>query len=116
MPGTLTPIEAFELIDVLVHTSVQPEPFGRVIVEAMIARRPVVAFRHGGPLEVLNDTTGTLANSMDGAGAGGRDSERGRRPCAGSQSHGRRRIVAARTFFPEMVAAKMDRAYSKVRR
>ena len=61
MPGTLSPVEAFNAIDVLVHTSVQPEPFGRVIVEAMVARRPVVAFRHGGASEILDDTTGTLA-------------------------------------------------------
>ncbi len=43
------------LSDVVVHTSVAPEPFGRVIVEGMLARRPVVASRAGGVTEVVED-------------------------------------------------------------
>jgi glycosyltransferase involved in cell wall biosynthesis len=40
--------------DVVVHTSVSPEPFGRVIVEAMLAGKPVVAAAAGGPSEILD--------------------------------------------------------------
>jgi glycosyltransferase involved in cell wall biosynthesis len=40
--------------DVIVHTSTAPEPFGRVIVEGMLAGRPVIATNIGGPAEVLN--------------------------------------------------------------
>ena len=43
------------LSDVVVHTSVAPEPFGRVIVEGMLARRPVVATRGGGVPEIIDD-------------------------------------------------------------
>lgn len=32
-----------QLVDVVVHTSIAPEPFGRVIVEGMLARKPVIA-------------------------------------------------------------------------
>jgi glycosyltransferase involved in cell wall biosynthesis len=39
--------------DVVVHASTSPEPFGRVIVEAMLCRRPVVAADAGGPREIL---------------------------------------------------------------
>jgi len=42
-------------IDVLVHASVQPEPFGRVLVEAMMSGVPVVAADQGGPLEIVKD-------------------------------------------------------------
>jgi glycosyltransferase involved in cell wall biosynthesis len=42
-------------LDVVVHASVIPEPFGRVIVEAMALGRPVVASRAGGPLEIVAD-------------------------------------------------------------
>ncbi len=41
--------------DVLVHSSLEPEPFGLAIVEAMAAGRPVVASREGGPAEIVRD-------------------------------------------------------------
>ncbi len=47
--------EIIKLLDVVVHASISPEPFGRVIVEAMAMRRPVVASRAGGPLEIIED-------------------------------------------------------------
>ncbi|MGF6609705.1 glycosyltransferase involved in cell wall biosynthesis [Paraburkholderia sp. WSM4175] len=42
-------------VDTVVHTSITPEPFGRVIVEGMLAQRPVVASRAGGVLEIIDD-------------------------------------------------------------
>ena len=42
-------------VDVVAHTSTAPEPFGRVIVEGMLAGRPVVATRAGGPTEIIQD-------------------------------------------------------------
>lgn len=40
-------------VDVLVHTSTAPEPFGRVIAEGMLAERPVIATAGGGASEVV---------------------------------------------------------------
>jgi glycosyltransferase involved in cell wall biosynthesis len=40
-------------VDVLVHTSTAPEPFGRVIAEGMLAERPVVATAGGGASEIV---------------------------------------------------------------
>lgn len=52
--------------DVIVHASVAPEPFGRVIVEGMLAGRPVVATRGGGVTEVIDDgVTGVLVAPSD---------------------------------------------------
>ena len=49
------------LCDVVLHTSVAAEPFGRVIVEGMLAGRPVVASRAGGATEIIQDgRTGRL--------------------------------------------------------
>src|SRR6266404_5373723 len=49
------------VLDIVVHASVDPEPFGRVIIEAMALRRPVVASRAGGPTEIIEDgKTGLL--------------------------------------------------------
>lgn len=44
----------YEWCDIVVHTAVKPEPFGRVVVEAMAARRLVVASAAGGPLETID--------------------------------------------------------------
>jgi glycosyltransferase involved in cell wall biosynthesis len=45
----------YERIDVLVHASTIPEPFGQVVVEGMAAGLPVVAANAGGPAEVITD-------------------------------------------------------------
>jgi glycosyltransferase involved in cell wall biosynthesis len=42
-------------LDALVHASVRPEPFGRVMIEGMAAGVPVVAARDGGVLEIIQD-------------------------------------------------------------
>lgn len=42
-------------MDVVVHCSVLPEPFGQVVIEAMAAGRPVIASAEGGPAEVVTD-------------------------------------------------------------
>jgi glycosyltransferase involved in cell wall biosynthesis len=41
--------------DVAVHASVTPEPFGRVLIEAMALGKPVVASAAGGVLEIVDD-------------------------------------------------------------
>jgi glycosyltransferase involved in cell wall biosynthesis len=52
--------------DVVAHTSVLPEPFGRVVVEGMLAGRPVVATRAGGVPEIVTDAvTGLLVPPGD---------------------------------------------------
>lgn len=47
--------------DVVVHSAVDAEPFGRVVVEGMLARRPVIASDAGGVREIItNGVTGWL--------------------------------------------------------
>lgn len=54
------------LARIVVHTSTAPEPFGRVIVEGMLARRPVVATRAGGVEEIVDHgRTGLLVTPGD---------------------------------------------------
>lgn len=53
--------QLMEKMDIIVHTSIQPEPFGRVIIEAMSVGRPVIATGLGGPLEIIqNGVNGIL--------------------------------------------------------
>jgi glycosyltransferase involved in cell wall biosynthesis len=41
--------------DIIVHSASEPEPFGRVIAEAMVAGTPVIATAAGGVLEIVQD-------------------------------------------------------------
>ena len=59
------------LMDVVVHASTRPEPFGMVVIEAMAMARPVVASGAGGPLDiVLDGTTGLLVEPGDAPALG----------------------------------------------
>ena len=56
-------------VDIVVHPSVDPEPFGRTLVEAMLARTPVIATDAGAASEILDGgEAGTLVPPGD-AGA-----------------------------------------------
>jgi len=53
--------ELMAAVDVVLHCSIAPEPFGRVIVEAMMAGTPVIATAAGGPAEIVDhESTGLL--------------------------------------------------------
>jgi glycosyltransferase involved in cell wall biosynthesis len=56
--------ELMTCVDLVAHTSVAPEPFGRVIVEGMLARKPVVASNAGGAAEIIvHERSGLLTAS-----------------------------------------------------
>jgi glycosyltransferase involved in cell wall biosynthesis len=42
-------------LDIVVHASTKPEPFGMVLIEAMACGRSVIASRAGGALEIVTD-------------------------------------------------------------
>jgi glycosyltransferase involved in cell wall biosynthesis len=101
-------------LDVLVHASVIPEPFGRVIAEGMAMGVAVVAAATGGPLELIeHDVNGLLYPAGD-AGAlaeamrrlAGDDELRARLVTSGRQR--------AERFRPERVAAQIDSLYREV--
>jgi glycosyltransferase involved in cell wall biosynthesis len=53
-------------VDVMVHPSIDPEPFGRTLVEAMLAGVPVVATNAGAAPDILEDgKAGTLIPPND---------------------------------------------------
>jgi len=57
------PAAAIRALDVLVHTSTEPEPFGRVIVEAMACGKPVITTGLGGAAEITS--LGEFALTID---------------------------------------------------
>jgi glycosyltransferase involved in cell wall biosynthesis len=53
--------EIYALSDVLVSCSKKPESFGRTLIEAMAMETPVIAPRHGGALDIVQEgETGEL--------------------------------------------------------
>ena len=52
---------AYYISDVVVSSSIEPEAFGRVSVEAQAMRRPILASDHGGSKEtIINGKSGLL--------------------------------------------------------
>jgi len=53
-------------LDILVHASIEPEPFGLVITEAMVHGVPVIAANTGAPLEIIrHGVTGFVVDPND---------------------------------------------------
>ena len=63
--------DVINALDVVVHTSVRAEPFGRVILESMLLGKPVIASAAGGVPELIADgDTGFLTAPGDAEGLG----------------------------------------------
>jgi glycosyltransferase involved in cell wall biosynthesis len=63
------PAAAMRALDVVVHASTQPEPFGLVIAEAMACARPVIVSAGGGAGEIVEDGMDALAVPLGDAAA-----------------------------------------------
>ena len=60
---------AYRALDVVVHASTQPEPFGMVIAEAMASGRALVISRAGGAVELVEDGVDGVAHEPGDAAA-----------------------------------------------
>jgi len=49
------PAEIYRALDMVVHASTKPEPFGRTIVEAMACGKPVIVSEAGGAVELFTN-------------------------------------------------------------
>lgn len=104
-----------QLLDVAVHASIRPEPFGLVVVEAMAAGTPVVAANQGGPLDIVVDgETGYLVDPEDTNALAGAITKLLERPALAHEmgEAGMRR--ARRHFDRERYARKVERIYRDV--
>jgi glycosyltransferase involved in cell wall biosynthesis len=53
-------------LDIVVHASITPEPFGMVVIEAMALGKPVIATNFGGPKEIIeHGVNGVLVTPDD---------------------------------------------------
>ena len=101
-------------LDVLVHASVTPEPFGQVVLEGMAAGLPVIAPDEGGPAETIADgETGRLFRSRD-AGALAAAMRALREDPAERGRLGANAQRAAERYHPDAVAARLEQVYERV--
>jgi glycosyltransferase involved in cell wall biosynthesis len=60
---------AIRTLDIVVHASTQPEPFGLVVAEAMACGKPVVASNVGGVTEIVSENETALTHCPGDAAA-----------------------------------------------
>lgn len=101
--------------DIVTHTSVKPEPFGIVVLEAMAMGKPVIATAHGGPTEVIThnhdglliqpDDASVLADTIRGVLDDGE----------GRTKLGAVAVTTASAYTPERFAVDVETAIETVR-
>jgi glycosyltransferase involved in cell wall biosynthesis len=100
--------------DVLVHSSVIPEPFGQVVIEGMAGGLPVIAPAAGGPAEVIEDgVNGLLYPPGDANGL----ARRLRQVAASARLRadlGSAAREKATQFEPSVIAAQVTYVYNEV--
>jgi glycosyltransferase involved in cell wall biosynthesis len=101
-------------VDALVHASVIPEPFGRVIVEGMAAGLPVVAAGAGGPDEIVTDGVDGLLYPPGDVDELAATLRRVSTDMALAERLGRAAVERARIFSPELAAAQTSAFYRRV--
>jgi glycosyltransferase involved in cell wall biosynthesis len=103
--------------DVVAHTSIRPESFGRTIVEGMLSGRPVVASDAGSPGEMLTDgDTALLYPAGDPDALSSRLLLLMKDPAFAQSLADRGHAWATRTFAPSRHAASMLEVYREVAR
>jgi glycosyltransferase involved in cell wall biosynthesis len=102
-------------IDLLAHTSVSPEPFGLVMLEAMAARRPVVTPAEGGGLEIVVDgVTGLLYEPRNPAALSGAIIQVLRDPAGAALMGEAGRARVAERFNLDQFAANVGQFYEEL--
>ncbi|HEY4340973.1 MAG TPA: glycosyltransferase family 4 protein [Steroidobacteraceae bacterium] len=110
-------LELMEFADVVVHSSIDPEPFGLVITEAMSAGAAVIAARLGAPIELIDQgVTGMLVDPKDVTEFAAAlrelatDAPRRKQLALAGQ------LVAREKYSPQSFARQMEAVYEKVAR
>jgi glycosyltransferase involved in cell wall biosynthesis len=114
--GLVTDVAAYyRKCTVVVHASIEPEPFGMVVIEAMAEARPVVASMLGAPPEIIQDgIEGYLVDPKDADVMASRISKLLADPALASEMgiRGHRKVLAQ--YDPRVAARRFERLYAEV--
>jgi glycosyltransferase involved in cell wall biosynthesis len=107
--------EILAALDVLVHCPNAPEPFGRVVAEAMAVGKPVVAARAGGLPEIVeHEVTGLLVPPGDPSACAAAVMRLLADPALRARLGAAGRVHAAAHFDPAIHAQRVLDAYKEV--
>ena len=99
-------------LDIVVHASTIPEPFGQVIVQGMAARKPVIATEGGGPSEIIeNGVTGYLVPRGDATALAGAIMNILKNPQAAETVAERGQEEALKKYGSETTTRMVERLY-----
>jgi glycosyltransferase involved in cell wall biosynthesis len=113
--GFLRPAPAMRALDMVVHASTQPEPFGLVIAEAMACGRAVITSGAGGAAELVRPGVDAVTHTPGDAADLARTIARlVTDPALRRDLGGRARIAACEHFNPDRLAAELVNLYEQV--
>ena len=111
------PAAAMRALDIVVHASTEPEPFGLVIAEAMACGRPVIVSQTGGAAEIVeNETTGLTFPPGDAGQLAERITRLARCSRLRDTLGRAARVSAARRFDRARLARELVPLYERVAR
>ena len=104
--------EMMSIMEVVVHASITPEPFGMTIIEAMAIGKPVIAAKEGGPLDIVIDNkTGYLVDPGNIAGMGKKIAEVLLDPIRAKEMGEAGHVRAKEVFSKERYANEVENLY-----
>jgi glycosyltransferase involved in cell wall biosynthesis len=106
---------AMRSLDILVHASTQPEPFGRVIAEGMACGRAVICSAAGGAAELITEGVDALAHPPgDDAALAARIAELATDPELRARLGRTGRVTAERRFERSRLATQLIPLYNRL--
>jgi glycosyltransferase involved in cell wall biosynthesis len=116
--GLVTNVAAYyRKCTVVVHASIEPEPFGMVVIEAMAEARPVVASMLGAPPEIIQEgVEGYLVNPRDARAMADRITTLLADPVLAADMGLKGHKKALTSYDPKVAARRFERLYMEVAR
>lgn len=101
--------------DAVVHSSIAPEPSSRVLIEAMLGAKPLIATRDGGTVELVEDgQTGWLVTPDDPSSLAKKISEIQSQPEYRAQIGNRAQAIARQRFSIDTTWKQVDNLLRQV--
>ena len=114
--GLVTDVAAYyRKCSVVVHASIEPEPFGMVLIEAMAEARPVIASIFGAPSEIVQDgVEGYLVDPNDSNAMASRIVALLADPALASEMgvRGHKKVLA--DYDPRVAARRFEHLYMRI--